>query len=357
MDANWSIRSYNDGDENRIIELFNSIFKKSRTKDEWNWEFKQNPQGFKALVAVDKNRIAGHLGALHRNIKIGQKMAATSLEVDGMTHPDYGRQGIFVSLGRRLLSELKEEGFGIVIGFPNENALPGHRKLGAIELFTPPVMIRPVNFKNVSKRSFSNGFLRAIGKAAGKFMFSTVYRIKKAKVEDEVKIRNIPEFDERFDKFWNDASSSQSIILERNSRYLNWRYVRCPGNCYTIFVAEKRNQILGYIVVRVLEKFDLRNGAIVDILALPNQKNSAHALLLKAMEYLKSKEVDLIACLIPKWSSYYSVLKECGFVPIPKKMNPKEEPFIIYPISNDVELRLVKNPNSWHITWGDSDIV
>ncbi len=358
MGKNWSIRDYEDGDEQRIVPLFNFIFNKTRTTVQWNWEFKKNPDGFKALIAEDEEEnLMAHLAALHRSIKIGQTKALSSLEVDGMTHPDYARRGIFVALGKRLLSDLEEEGVSIVIGFPNEKALPGHRKMGCIELFTPDVMVRPVNFKNVSKKLVANRVLGLFSQLFGRFLFKVVYRSRKANIEGDIVIKTIERFDRRFDRFWEKACSPHNVILQRDSRYLNWRYAECPEKHYQVFVAEKDDRILGFVVVRVMELFGLRNGLIVDILALPNYENVAHALVLKAVEYLKKKEVDAIACMMPKWGEYNGVLRKCGFMPSPQKLNPKPQPFIIYPISKDIDLDAVKNPQNWLITWGDSDVV
>ena len=72
---------------------------------------------------------------------------------------------------------------------------------------------------------------------------------------------------------------------------------------------------------------------------------------------VEKKEVDLMACMIPNWSVFNKVLRRCGFVPCPKGLNPKKEPFLIYPISKDIDLDVVKDPKNWFITWGDSDVV
>ena len=156
MDKNWRLRGYTNGDEHDINALFNSIFKRTRTLENWYWKFKKNPDGFKILIVEDDDNLIAHLSSIHRKIKIGQEEAFTSLEVDGMTHPDYGRRGLFVTLGKRLLSELEKEGVDIVLGFPNENALPGHKRLNCIELFIPAVMIKPLNFKSISNKLYSN---------------------------------------------------------------------------------------------------------------------------------------------------------------------------------------------------------
>ena len=357
MGKDWSIRSYKEGDEHRINALFNTIFHKSRTLERWKWEFKGNPEGFKALIAEHGKDVIAHLGALHRTIKIGQERCLASLEVDGMTHPDFTRRGIFVALGKRLLSESEKEGIAIVIGFPNENALPGHREMDCIELFTPPVMIRPINFQVLSKKLFGNRVLRWLSQLSGKFVFRVVFRVKKPNMEKNVTFTTIGKFDERFDNFWEEASTSHTVILRRDRRYMNWRYADHPEKHYQIFVAEKEEKLLALVVVRVMEHFDLISGAIVDILALPGYENAAHALMLKAMEHLTEKKVDLIACLMPKSSDYNRLLRKCGFVKCPRKLNPKEEPFIIYPVSKDIDMGIAKNPDNWFITWGDTDVV
>ncbi|UCG70799.1 MAG: GNAT family N-acetyltransferase [Thermoplasmata archaeon] len=357
MNKNWSIRGYNHGDEEEINDLFNTIFGKDRTLEYWNWEFKKNPDGSKIFVAVDKDQIIAHLGSLHRKIKFRKEYRSASLEVDGMTHPNYGRQGIFMALGKKLLDESKKEEIDIIIGFPNEKAIPGHRKLHCIELFSLHVMIKPMNFKNVSKKLFSNRLICIISEKVGKYMLGIIYRVRKPKIEEDISLMAISEFDDRFDKFWEEAKSSYPIILHRDKRYMNWRYGECPGQKYHKFVAEKENRILAVVVVRIVERFGLSNGAIVDVLSLPNHEKVVHGLLLRAIEHLKDKRVDLVACSIPKWSGYNDVLKKCGFMKCPKRLNPKEEPFIIYPLSKEINMDFVKNITNWYITWGDTDVV
>jgi hypothetical protein len=355
MRENWIIRNYESGDEQDIVKLFNSIFGGNRTSEQWQWEFKENPEGFQALVAVDGKKIVAHLGALNRRIKIAELETRASLEVDGMTHPEYGRKGIFVALGKRLIFDSQRDELGLVYGFPNENALHGHRKLDCIELFNLHVMIKPINFQRISKRMFSNKLLVFLANFAGKLTFRLFYRQKRSRMEDDIDIRTITEFDSRFNDFWTKAKSAHNVILVRDRDYLNWRYVRYPEERYHILIAEKNDEILAWVVVRVLDRYGLDNGAIVDMLALPNHEDTIHALLLKAVDDLQRKGVDLIACSIPKSSTYNRILRKCGFITCPKSLNPKEEPFIIYPLSKNLDS--IKNPSSWYITWGDTDVI
>jgi hypothetical protein len=357
MSGTWSIRDFENGDEKRINILFNSVFNKERSLNQWSWEFTKNPFGFKAFVAQENQKIVGYLGAINRRIIIIGNEFLASMEVDGMTHPEYGRQGIFVGLGKRLLSESKEDGMDIVYGFPNENALPGHRKMQCVKLSSLHIMIKPVNYNNISKKMFSNSVVRFFANLTGKLTFKLFYRPKKHHLDNEVVIKTIEEFDPRFDEFWKKAQNNHNIILKRDSKYLNWRYIKSPEIEYKIFAAEKDNRVLAWMVVRTLDRFDLKNGAIVDMLALPGCEDIVCAMTLKAVGYLKQKNVDLIAVSIPRSSIYYGILKKCGFMNCPKKLNPKEEPFIIYPLSKNSNTDYVKNAANWYITWGDTDVV
>jgi hypothetical protein len=357
MNKKWSLRYYNEGDEKNINPLLNSVYKINRGLSYWIWEFKNNPKGFKTLLATDENAIVGHLSALNREVIIGDREIPASMEVEGVTHPKYQRQGIFVALGRKLLSDMEKEGVALVYGFPNENALPGHRKLHCIELFTLHIMIRPLNFKNISKMRFSNKILGSLAKFAGKLAFGILYRPKKPQIREGVKIKTISKFDRRFDDFWNKVKENQNIILKRDSTYLNWRYTQCPEKQYKIYIAERNNELLAWVVVRVLKRFGLNNGAIVDMMGRHNHEDTVHALIQKAVEDFKQIDVDLVACSVPNSNSYDKILKKCGFTTCPESLNPKKEAFIIYPLSTKLNMNLVKNAANWYITWGDTDVV
>jgi hypothetical protein len=358
MPAGWSTREYQEGDEHDIIDLFSLVFSRNvRDLNYWIWEFKNNPDGFKAFLATDGERIAGHLGALQREISVGNIMGLAALEVDGMTHPDYCQQGIFTGLGGNLLSVYKREGYHVVIGFPNQNAMAGHRKLGCIELFIPTIMIRPFNFRAVSQRVFKNGFLRLCFEVIGGFVSKGLFKGKKTQIEKDITIRTISKIDDRFNRLWEEASSAHNVILKRDREYLDWRYIKHPSHDYDIFIAEKDRLILSYIVVRVMEYNGLRNGVIVDTLAVPDSEDVMAALTDKVIEHLCKEEVDLIVCMVPKWCEYRRVLRKCGFWRLPTVLKPRKEPFIIYPLSQKKGSELIKSDTDWYITWGDTDVV
>jgi hypothetical protein len=278
------------------------------------------------------------------------------LEVDGMTHPDYGRQGIFTTLGKKLLSESRSKGVDIAYGFPNEYAMAGHRKLGCVELFKLNVMLKPINYKRVSEKAFSNRITAFFANIARKLAFGVMYRTKKVHIEKEVVLKKVTEFDHRFDELWKKAKGTHSIILRRDSAYLNWRYIQCPEKYYTVYAAEKNNEILAWVIVRTMDRFGLKNGLVVDMMSLPDRGNILCALIQMACGNLKKEGVDLIACSVPKETHYFIAVRQSGFMPCPEKLNPQKVYFIVYVLSNKVKGDVVKDPSNWFVTWGDTDV-
>jgi hypothetical protein len=59
-------------------------------------------------------------------------------------------------------------------------------------------------------------------------------------------------FDSRFDRLWERGAGNYSIIGERNSQFLNWRFVQCPYINYEIFAptSRKSDEVHGYIVYK-----------------------------------------------------------------------------------------------------------
>jgi hypothetical protein len=357
MNRNWVLREYKEGDEESINPLLNLVYKIDRGLPYWNWEFKGNPGGFNAFIAVDGQRMMGHLASINREIRIGDSEHNASLYVEGVIHPDYRKKGIFVALDNKLRSHLISEKIALGYGFPNDNSLPIFKKLGYTEFFNLNIMIRPMNFKNISEKTISNRILRVFFNLGGRFAFKLLYRSKKVKHVEGVEIGVVNEFDSRFDDFWESVETEQKIILKRDSKYLNWRYNQCPEKQYRIFVAEKEGKIMAWAVVRILEKFNLKNGAIVDIMAHEYCWDIVTNLMMKIEEYFKKERVDLVAVSIPKWSIYNRIFRRGGYMPCPRRMNPKEERIIIYPLSNESNNDFVTKATNWYITWGDTDVV
>ncbi len=83
---------------------------------------------------------------------------------------------------------------------------------------------------------------------------------------------------------------------------------------YAVFAAERENQIKGYIVLRCVNEGKVEVGVIADILTLPDQERVAKSLVLKSLEFLKARNVDLVVCKMLESHPYYKILRNRGFL-------------------------------------------
>ena len=63
------------------------------------------------------------------------------------------------------------------------------------------------------------------------------------------------EVDSRFDDLWKKARNNFSIIGERTSEFLKWKFGHCPYRNYRIFILTGRDnhEILGYVIYYIVD--------------------------------------------------------------------------------------------------------
>jgi GNAT superfamily N-acetyltransferase len=80
-------------------------------------------------------------------------------------------------------------------------------------------------------------------------------------------IVEVDRFGPEIDDLWARTRGDYPVIFPRDSRFLNWRFVDCPGPGYRLFVAKHNGRAVGYVVLRRAEPVELPNGIIVDLYA------------------------------------------------------------------------------------------
>ena len=357
---NLIIRRYTRGDEKQIIQLFEEVFKKPMGKTEsirhWNWEYINNPNGrIEILLATDKKKIVGHYAVIPVKMKIKDEVYITSLSLDTMTHKYYRGTGIFPTLASKLYKELGESGINITYGFPNEYSINGFvKKLDWFEISSVPIYILPLNFKHLIYRYFKNNFFSNF---LGNF-FNFIYKILfKRKLRKNINIIKINEFDYRFNKLWDLAKKEIIIGVVRDKEYLNWRYFRKPEQKYIVFAPHSEDELKGYIVLKIEQRFGLRVGLIMDILTIPSKISYQNDLISHAIYYFKRNNVSIISVIMfPHWRYYHS-LKSNRFIKMIRFLFP-EKIYFGAKLNNDFfDTQLIKEPKNWYLTWGDTDVV
>lgn len=360
MKAMWSTRTYKEGDEQGIFDLVKAVWgekvpDKERWIRGWKWMFADNPTGASILwLAEHDGKLVGQYPLVMGNMKVGEEIVMGAQIADTMTHPEYRRQGIAFILGEKALSQLRKEGRSCVIGFPTTQAYKLHMKSGWIDICAFQIMVKPLNLKNILRIHLpANKFLLTILTGVGNFILKTLFRTKKSTKVDGLTITSISHFDDRFDDFWKKISNDYDIIIVRNKKYLNWRYVDVPNADYSIYIAERKGDICGYVVLGRYKRGDLMFGCIYDIIAPSNQEDVLHCLISKAVDHFREEKVDAVftEMIIPK--IYRKIFFKNGFIPY----FLSKSRFIVYNASPNISQTFLKNPKNWFVQLGDLPMV
>ena len=160
-------------------------------------------------------------------------------------------------------------------------------------------------------------------------------------------IREVSCFPDDIDTLWKRVRPHLPIAFERSARFLNWRFVDCPGLTYRRFLLYRQDIVSGYLVTRVGEPVELPMGVIADIFASPDDQAGLDALLAHGVATL-SPECDYLeaAASHPAWQE---ALRRAGFLKI-RTMHPTV-------VCTDPELRdeLAYQLENWHFTKADHD--
>ena len=201
------------------------------------------------------------------------------------------------TLGKKALGTIENEEICLVYCFPTQQVYPLHMKSGWLDVCVLQEMFKPINLRNMLGRYFTRRkVLLELITLAGNLITKTLFRTKKPPEVDGLTINEVSYFDDRFDAFWERVSIDYSIIVVRDRRYLNWRYVDAPNARYTIYVAEREGEICGYVVLGDNRSRGLVCGYIYDVIASLGQEDIIQCLVSKAIEHFQSKKADVIFC-------------------------------------------------------------
>jgi hypothetical protein len=355
---NWTAKLYaalNDIDE--YIGLILSEYGNTvdTSKPEYiKWQYHDNPAGEVCMyLAVADNKIVGNYSILPIGLIIDGEETLGSVSVNTLTHKDYRgvNKRIFTTLAEITYNyAFKDRGIKNVYGVPNQNSYLGFTKiLGFKDIGCMDLLIKINNLGNI---------LRLKNRFVPVRLFNLVSKIFRSNIKlkvDNLHIKTIDRFDDRFNEFWNENKGLFSNFVARTKEYLNWRYVDNPVRRYKIFsLCDNARKIRGYIVCRQTEIKGIKTGLIGDLLVTQNDIDVTDLLIKQAQDYFYKQDVDIFGVLMFNHIPYYKVFLKNGFLKCPKMFEPQPFPMIIR--SLDEKDNNLYDKENWYLTMGDYDI-
>jgi hypothetical protein len=352
-DRDWDVVLYTPELAGDLLALHRRIWPGADIAGErfLRWQYDENPAGT-ALSMLARSRanraLIGQFGALPVRLWVEGEERLGAIGLNVVTDEAYRMQGIFSALGHAADERMAQAGATIAFAMPNENSFPGFiRRLGYAHAGDVPFLVRPVNVRHLVSKWLAVPGAGAVAAIAAAPFVRPLPRA--AKQEAGVAVERVETFDARFDEFWQRIRGRGRVMLVRDVRYLDWRYLKVPVRRYDIFRASTGERQTGYIVLRVTDVLGMRAGLIVDFLA--EDERSGRALLSQALAQFAGEDIDLVAALMLAHTPEYRLLRSADLRALPRRLLP--QPFRL--VARDGNS--VRDARNWFFTMGDYDVV
>jgi hypothetical protein len=360
----YKIKPYEDGDELHIIPLFEKVYGRPMGKTEsyqhWVWEYLQNPaKPISIMLAWHGKRLVGHYAVNPVRAWAQDKELLVALSLDTMTDEDYGKRGIFSETAKCLYDQLVTNSVSFVFGFPNARSKGGFLKHLGWHIISPSAIY--VHLLDVGPFIKSKTKCDYLGIAASKISGPTLRMIGKCVTKKyydvNIEVRKENKFGTWSDELWLRCRSQHDLWIVRDLRYLSWRYDMRPEANYEIFTAWFNGKIAGYVITTSQTRNEGRVSFILDVLADINVNGAIEALLKTAINSSMENNDAMISAMLMPASVYRSAFRKYFFIPLPERLFPQEIHFGGRRLNNKISRDIFQNRTSWHISWGDTDLL
>jgi len=348
-------REFSETSHAEILKLFEAAFGKPNDLSHWSWEYLEGPRKPLVVLVEADGMIAGHYAVLPRRIRAYDAEMEAGLVVDVMTHPSFGRRGIFSKAGLEAFRAGNAAGVELFIGFPNDAAIRGHLKVGWTELGSVRVYVRPISLSGVLKSSskiaaLTPAFLtRALGLA--------IVAVNKVAAGEPGQ----PGFE------WSEASESPGLwhelaqLYSEHSRtlvacgvkdvnWLRWRLSEPTGTTHVLVKRDRASRgIAGALFLKIKVRDGIKTGAILDVVPGQNRRLACE-LQREAVRKCVQEGCELAIRFRSPHAGFPAPPVRLFFIPTPKKVR-----FIVRSTGDRPLPDSVTALANWHIELIDHD--
>jgi glycosyltransferase involved in cell wall biosynthesis/predicted N-acetyltransferase YhbS len=325
--SGWKVRDGTSADAPRVRSLFQEVFGKQLPMKDWAWLFQQNPLRPPIVVVAEAENgsLIGHYALVPVPVRWNGSPRLAALSVQSMIHPTYQRQGILRDLAKLGEQRLQEAGIGLGIAFLNDNSLPAYTK-----------------------------HFGWIAHTEGLPIFASLAGFRKRGVESAMEGIELTPWrpDARSEQLWKRFSRNKDFCLERSAAYWNWRLFG-RAVTYHAWGAERKGELLGFVVYRADLRLGIRVGYIVELLFDPDHFHVGVLLLNTARAKLREEGCLLVTVVCNYSDEIQNALRAGSFKRIPRMAMPHGIHFCVREVGASVETEV---PERFFLSWIDHDV-
>lgn len=369
----YGSRSYKSGDEIALINLYNLVTGRSRTLEEYSWEWLETTEGQGSIWIIEKKddgQIVGHHGLIPIPFNyFGQSMVVGKTE-NTLIHPQHKGNVLYFLFEREFFEEAKER-FDLLYttmgaGTPGKIRLKlGYFPVSSYLKYTKiscKAGLDELVDRAVAPRIKSRWLAKLVALYLKLFNYLLVplWVNRSPTLRRRVKLERITAIEPlltALEELWMLSKGHYPITIDRNSRYLKWRIFDNPNVKYDFFAAFEADQLVGYVIV----EHQLKQSQIVDLIVAKNDPTLFDALLQALTNLMKTEQVNRLQFSTLAGCTYlHRSLIRNGFYPLTnlksrlntiwKQSSPERSQLLIKAINPLLDCERLSQANNWYYT-------
>jgi hypothetical protein len=317
----------------------------------------QNPAGM-ATIPVIRDRhgdVVGFIFLVPIRVRVRGENHLAATGTNLVIQSDYRNTFGYVKLIRQFEQTLRDNDIPLHFSFISEDNYKQLRAPGNQTTYTVTLLLRPLNFKTLIEAYFPRKWQRFISRQASWLVSPFFFRKPFLRSSNDIVVRTIEEFDGRFDEFWRQTRDKYPVMVIRDRAFLSWRFAPVSGRHYHILVAQQRDRMLGYVVMRCATVWGVKTGLILDLLMIdhPLQMEVGACLVSQAEAFFRTQEMSLAAGLMVPRAFEYRILLNSGYRHIPPAISPRPFRFAFFIHNTPRESLNSLSAREWFITFAD----
>ena len=317
---------------------------------QWDWKYDANPFNLDGepyiLLLKDGSTVAAMLGSIPVRVAIMGNERRVGQTGDWVVHPAYRGRG----LSGRLLSHCLVD---IPLRFAWANAI-SHRAARATTAHSVPLapLIKPLDVGRIVQRLTGNRWLSRWSGSLTEGIRGLTRRTHREPTVADVSVAEATTFGPGSDALWQQVRSDYPVMVVRDQRYLNWRFVERPDARYTVLIATREAELVGYLVLRLADQAGMRWGYLVDFLVQHKSPALLGLLVDAGIERLRQHGAAAISCRATM-PPYRQTIRSRGFYPF--RWGPQAYFYMRVELP-DPSLQVFRDERQWFVTMGDGDL-
>ena len=294
----YVVRSFQSGDENQILKLFETCFGFPRGRAHWEWKYLNNPWGARKIsVAFASNGdLAAHYSgypAVFYDTSSGEPEELFGLQIgDTMSAPETRQVGrrstnLLHRVMRHHFATFCEDAVDLNFGFNTGKIQRYYLRLVEGSHFFEAAPFKVLDLEGTSANS-----------------------IRKRPIESSYDVARVQEVDEQWSALFNRVAVEYGMLIRRDARYVQWRYLECPDVDYRLYAIHKASQLVGWSVFRQQGERLIWGDGLFDK-AHPQAFGALLAHVVGSHEHSGARQVEGWFSARPEW--WRHVISDAGF--------------------------------------------